>query len=176
MRRTSQPSEGRLERRRALSPQTKRTRHGRPVVGCQALHAVTRPGMAATALDGSRLRQNSFERPLTYSQEAEEEVVSVRYALLLLTWSFPGSMQVHRCKARDKDSGAAWNLLECDTPGRHTSGPDVCVLKARCSGLWEGSTTACSQHRCRKQGRSTARPLADQSGASPSKHSLIVRP
>jgi len=33
---------------------------------------------AVGALDSSRLRQNSLERPLTYSQEAEEEVVSVR--------------------------------------------------------------------------------------------------
>ena len=41
--------------------------------------------MAATVLDASRLRQNSFERPLTYSQEAEEEVVSVRCALALPT-------------------------------------------------------------------------------------------
>ena len=34
--------------------------------------------MAAGVLDSLRVRQNSFDRPLSYSQEAEEEVVSVR--------------------------------------------------------------------------------------------------
>ena len=48
--------------------------------------------MAAT--DGSRLRQNSFERPLTYSEEAEEEVVSVRCAVPLKT---RGSQVCYAC-------------------------------------------------------------------------------
>lgn len=56
--------------------------------------------MAAGVLDSLRVRQNSFDRPLSYSQEAEEEVVSVRCVRLPRLAGWPVSclsMQlVHR--------------------------------------------------------------------------------